>query len=306
MFGSFQISRQDEEYPIQKQFIKNDMTSLPVAGLPLQYQSIHSQIASLENIVALASATISYLKAEEARKQQYEILGLLNNMPTIKLDCNQPRIAEMYRDTMEANTNASSSLTSPKSNESKSEKEAVKSGETVCDSVSEESQKGPKPTQSKFKNCYGLTVGRVVKSCKKYIKLDKEGKIENISKSSPYYYIHQIFSSLTDLEKEKFDNFLDEFSKRDKNVKKNRGKSTMYSYFEQDPTQGVILVGFIQAFLQPDNPDFQAYINNKTKPKKQVSHVLSGEEDLTKLRNAFMEMKFQLEKKYIRVKNESN
>ena len=158
----------------------------------------------------------------------------------------------------------------------------------------EPEEKEAKNTQSKYKNCYGLVAGRVIKSSKQYFKLKKnlESKVK-IEENSRLYYIHIKMEQIND--KKSFEEFLKEYHTRSSKMKRNRGKTTVYNYLATDAENGIILAELIQSFLMSENPDFQSYISKGVKSKKQIGQTLSDEKNLTYLRKAFKEMQMDLE-----------
>lgn len=155
----------------------------------------------------------------------------------------------------------------------------------------EQKSKSPKHQQSKYKNCYGLVTGRVIKSIKEYLNLRHQGLTEQISSSARLRYIHVRIGNIGNLKK--FESFLNKYHQRSLKLKRNRGKSTVYNYLSEDKINGLILVELIESFLRSENPDFVSYVSGS---KKQITQVLGNEDNLSYLREAFREMKFDIEK----------
>lgn len=299
-------TRSQNQYEIyaQKHVKLNNSASLPAIPQPIEIQSSASSLAFLlEKVARVAEAYAAELRREEINKNAaIRIQNALNFLQDFKpiapaLDL---RMAQLYSpvDLSATSTGGFSVL---------AEQEAVSSRVNLSDSGSEPSQKSGKSVQSKFKNCYGLVVGRTIRSIKEYFRLIRQKKSNVVPENFRYGYIHDIIGKFSAQETESFENYIKKYHERKAEEKKNRGKSTVYRFLEQEIFNGLILVRIIQEFLQSENADFQSYVNNETKPKKQVSHVLSDEKNLAQLRDAFREMEFNLEKKGVNfVKHEED
>lgn len=157
-------------------------------------------------------------------------------------------------------------------------------------------EKEAKNAQSKYKNCYGLVTGRVIKSSKEYIKLIKDKvSVVEIEENRRLHYIHISIGCIND--HTNFDNFLSEYHNRSDKIKRNRGKTTVFNYLANDVAHGITLVKLIKDFLVRENPDFQSYISKGVKAKKQIGETLSDEKNLKYLREAFEDMQKELEEK---------
>lgn len=291
----------DDGFYAQKFVKANNMASFPVMSNQFEGQNNFEKIAFLENLRNMATALIYNLQHEQINNPLFYANQFFNSLDHIqpiipKLDLSKVQRDYLCNDAVETSTNVSSSLqpSSPESNLSPTDnKESVKQKESQSDSESDNSNKGPKTAQSKFKNCYGLVMGKVIKSINEYFKLVCQSKTVE---GSQYYYIYQRLCGYSESQKDLFENYLKGYYTRDPSEKKNRGKTTATKFLEQDATQGLILVDIIQSFLESSNPDFQNYISSESNHKKQVSHVLSEEKNLTQLRNTFKEMQSSLEK----------
>lgn len=317
MTRPFSVFKTDDDSHIQKYVKMNDMVYRLASPHLMETQSKLHTIALLENLRSVANALLFQLRAQQQMEElhsynsqtQYtqDIFNTLKDVAPIVPKIEDQTHYSLYSETPENATNVSSNA-SPRSTENiinSTETMAPVKNEFVSQEREEVSPKQvTKPAQSKFKNCYGLVVGRVIRSVKEYLRLMRQQKLKGMIGSSQYNYIHQRIGHFSDSEFERFENYLKEYHTRSANIKKNRGKSTVYKYLEQDISQGLVLVELVQTFLENDNSDFQSYIRNETKPKKQVSHVLSDEKNVTQLRNAFKEMQYYLEKATHGVKHE--
>lgn len=289
----------------QKQVKLNDSTPGTVLSGSADLPYINSTLEFLLDLVGK-------VYAEKLRREE-EIRTLnaqnnLNSMRDYKPIALIPdlRMFQLYNELKQEDNKISVlNLKEPDRFSASTEGETESSRESLVDSGSEPSQKGGKTVQSKFKNCYGLVVGRTIRSIKEYFRIKRQKKSQEIPENFRYYYIHRRIESLSDSETESFEKYIKKYHERSASEKKNRGKFMVQKYFEQDTANGLILVELVQEFLQSENADFQTYINNETKPKKQVSHVLSDEKNLTKLRETFKEMQFSLEKKSQNMKQET-
>lgn len=292
MNRTFPAYQNDDECHVKK-FVKMN----PMAYMPphfMESQSKFQTLALLENLRGLTNALIFQLQAQQhieefntynQSRYTQDIYNSLKDVAPIVPKIEDNHLSCMYNDMQERNTNDSSNA-SPRSTENTIEKDTMIHVKNEVVSGAEVNQKPAKPAQSKFKNCYGLVVGRVIRSVKEYLRLIRQQKLKAMIVSSQFNYIHLRIGKFSQSETERFENYLKEYHTRSANIKKNRGKSTVYKYLEQDLSQGLILVDLVQSFLDNENSDFQTYICNETKPKKQVSHVLSDEKNVIQLRNA--------------------
>ena len=295
------LQSQNDEFYCKKIIKLNYSAFSPIIPKPIEMKTSASTLAFLLEHIAKAAGTYA---AELRREEINNNLGLfhsaLNFLQDFKPIAPAPDLgmARLYNEFRQMDNNSLVDLcsTMTDSHSASAERETGSSRGSLSDSGSEPSQKGAKTVQSKFKNCYGLVIGRIIKSIKEYLRLYKRRKLQGISENYQYCYIYNKIGNFSDLEIESFENYINKYHQRSAEEKRNRGKSTVYKYLEQGGVNGLILVKIIQEFLQSDNADFQSYINNETKPKKQVSHVLSDEKNLTQLRDAFKEMEFNLEK----------
>lgn len=312
MNRAFPVFQNDDDCHVKKYVKLNPLAYMPPQMM--ESQSKFHTLALLENLRGLTNALIFQLQAQQHMEEfntykqsrlTQEIFSSLKDVAPIipKVEDNQ---FSLYSD-MQENTTNDSSNSSPRSTENlvnSNDKETMIHVKNEVVSSVEVNQKPTKPAQSKFKNCYGLVVGRVIRSVKEYFRLIRQQKLKGAIINSQFNYIHLRIGKFSQSETEHFENYLKEYHTRSANIKKNRGKSTVYKYLEQDISQGLILVDLVQTFLDNENADFRTYICNETKPKKQVSHVLSDEKNVTQLRNAFKEMQYYLEKAAYGVKHE--
>lgn len=143
--------------------------------------------------------------------------------------------------------------------------------------------------QSKWKNCYGLIMGRVIKSCKEYFRLVKQvTKSHDIVWNSRVSYIYRTLSSVRD--QESFEKYLKTYQIRESESKRRRGKTAMLEFLREGGKNGIILARLIQDFLTEENLDRQSYIKDLRKPKSQIVDILRNPVDLSQLREKFCEM----------------
>ena len=150
--------------------------------------------------------------------------------------------------------------------------------------------------QSKWKNCYCLILGRVVKSCKEYFRIMKRShSFDELVLNSRLYYIHRRLLSESD--PKSFQSYLQNYKNLEPKTKRKRGKNAMLQFLEEGEKNGVILAQLIQDFLTQENLDRHAYINDSRRPKSQIVGILCNPRDLSQLRDKFCEMEKIVEEK---------
>lgn len=148
-----------------------------------------------------------------------------------------------------------------------------------------------KYSQSKFKNMYGLIVGRVIRSCREYLKLDQNWLLAHNGKH-PLAYIHNKVSEMK--EKDQFENYLASFHNKNKGTTRNRGKNITKSFLKEGKEFGLLLLDLVLDFLDENNRDFQIYLSDEPGNKKNIVTFFGDNENLHQLRFKFLEMKDEI------------
>lgn len=152
-----------------------------------------------------------------------------------------------------------------------------------------------KSSQSRYKNSYGLVTARVIKTVQEYLRLIRcKSRSHEINSDPRFYYIHKRIEHLSD--DKSFEKFLSEYYARSSEMKKRRGKATVYDFLSKDVNNGLVLIELIQDFLEIGNADLQDYLLKGKKCKKNIIEVLGDETSLAYLREMFEEMKIKLQK----------
>lgn len=306
-----------DEPLLRKEVKLNNFTSFPVPAHPYEHQTNMLGLPS-QNLLTFQEILKTSLLISEAQRQhdlysnammihQRNLMNsLIPNLQSFKPLVIQPRLIDLVENYKEipVEITRSTSTTQPVTPE-KIELEDVKISAKNWDipKLSEEKfveNSRPKTVQSKFKNCYGLATGRVLKSIKECIKLMRKKGSEGINENSQFHYIYKVIGEFSEDELKTFEDYVKSYHTRKPEIKCNRGKSVVNDYFAQGGELGVTLVGLVMNFLEPSNQDLQSYIHNQTKQKTQVSQVLSNPKDLAQLRNAFKEMQDKIKKEMIR------
>lgn len=155
--------------------------------------------------------------------------------------------------------------------------------------ISDKSKK--KTAQSKYKNIYGLVIGKVIKSINTFFQNCSDGNNENnerhiyISQELNYYFKH---------EKKDFQTYIQNFSQYCQNK---RNKSIARNFLCKDVTNGLILVNLIIQFLDKDNPDFMHYTNKTSKLKITTTTVLKNDDSFHHVKNFFLDIQKELKNK---------
>ena len=148
-----------------------------------------------------------------------------------------------------------------------------------------------KSAQSKFKNAYGLVLGRVIKSLREFLDLNKQ---KDATQKHFYRlrYIGEFICKFEDLEELR--RYLDDFHQKNRGTTiRNRGKRTVMEFLRQNTGLGLMLLDIVIDFLSFENADFNDYVTG-SRQIKSIGKVLKDSKNLQQLRDTFKAMKDDL------------